>query len=44
MGFIAEELIAQIVPQAEYEFTCYSCFLVRRRSQIFRDERPRLLV
>ena len=27
MGFIAEELIAQIVPQAEYEFTCYSCFL-----------------
>lgn len=34
--FVAEELIVVIVPQAEDEFTCYSCFLVRHRSQIFR--------
>jgi hypothetical protein len=32
--FIAEELIIQIIPQAEDEFTCRSCFLVRHRSQI----------
>lgn len=35
--FVAEELIVQIVPQAEDEFTCHSCFLVRHRSQIFRE-------
>jgi hypothetical protein len=35
--FVAEELIVQIVPRAEDEFTCYSCFLVRHRSQIFRE-------
>ncbi|MCB5275528.1 hypothetical protein BJG92_03079 [Arthrobacter sp. SO5] len=29
-----EELIVQVIPQAEDEFTCYSCFLVRHRSQI----------
>jgi hypothetical protein len=32
--FIAEELIVQVIPQAEDEFTCYSCFPVRHRSQI----------
>ncbi|AXJ08944.1 DUF4193 family protein [Arthrobacter sp. PM3] len=39
--FVAEELIVQIVPQAEDEFTCYSCFLVRHRSQIFRKTNGR---
>lgn len=34
--FVAEELIVEIVPPAEDEFTCYSCCLVRHRSQIFR--------
>ncbi|GAA3666181.1 hypothetical protein GCM10023081_01230 [Arthrobacter ginkgonis] len=29
--FIAEEIIAQVIPQAEGDFTCYSCFLVRPR-------------
>lgn len=32
--FVAEELIVQVIPQAEDEFTCYSCFLVRHRSQL----------
>jgi hypothetical protein len=32
-----EELIIQVIPQADDEFTCYSCFLVRHRSQIVRD-------
>ena len=32
--FVAEELVVQVIPQAEDEFTCYSCFLVRHRSQI----------
>jgi hypothetical protein len=32
----AEELIIQVIPQADDEFTCYSCFLVRHRSQIAR--------
>ncbi|MBG0738847.1 DUF4193 domain-containing protein [Paeniglutamicibacter antarcticus] len=36
--FIAEELIVQVIPQAEDEFTCYSCFLVRHRSQIARQK------
>lgn len=35
--FVAEELIVQVIPQAEDEFTCYSCFLVRHRSQIARE-------
>lgn len=30
---VSEELIIQVVPQREDEFTCYSCFLVRHRSQ-----------
>lgn len=29
-----EELIIHVIPQAEDEFTCYACFLVRHRSQI----------
>ncbi len=33
---IVEELIVQVIPQAEDEFTCYSCFLVRHRSQLAR--------
>ena len=33
-----EELIIQVIPQAEDEFTCYSCFLVRHRSQIAREK------
>jgi hypothetical protein len=32
--FVVEELIVEVIPQAEDEFTCYSCFLVRHRSQI----------
>jgi Domain of unknown function (DUF4193) len=35
--FIAEELTVQVIPQAEDEFTCYSCLLVRHRSQIARQ-------
>ena len=35
--FIAEELIVQVIPQADDEFTCSSCFLVRHRSQIARQ-------
>ncbi|MDR7085103.1 hypothetical protein J2X01_004423 [Arthrobacter ginsengisoli] len=35
--FVAEELIVQVVPQAVDEFTCYSCFLVRHRSQLARE-------
>ncbi len=36
--FIAEELIVQVVPQADDEFTCWSCFLVRHRSQVARQK------
>ena len=36
--FVAEELVVQVIPQAEDEFTCYSCFLVRHRSQIARQK------
>ena len=36
--FVAEELIVQVIPQAEDEFTCYSCFLVRHRSQLAREK------
>ncbi|GAC1386053.1 MAG: DUF4193 domain-containing protein [Pseudarthrobacter sp.] len=32
--FIAEELIVHVIPQADDEFTCWSCFLVRHKSQI----------
>jgi hypothetical protein len=34
---VAEDLIVQVIPQAEDEFTCYSCFLVRHRSQRARE-------
>jgi hypothetical protein len=36
--FVAEELIVQVIPQAEDEFACYSCFLVRHRSQLAREK------
>lgn len=36
--FVVEELVVQIIPQAADEFTCYSCFLVRHRSQIAREQ------
>jgi hypothetical protein len=35
--FISEELTVEVVPQAADEFTCYSCFLVRHRSQVARE-------
>jgi hypothetical protein len=34
---ISDELIVQVIPQAADEFTCYSCFLVRHRSQVARE-------
>jgi hypothetical protein len=34
---ISDELIVQVIPQAADEFTCYSCFLVRHRSQLARE-------
>ena len=36
--FVSEELIVQVIPQAVDEFTCYSCFLVRHRSQLAREK------
>jgi hypothetical protein len=33
-----EELIIQVIPQRADEFTCYSCFLVRHRSQLDREK------
>jgi hypothetical protein len=33
-----EELKIEIMPQREDEFTCFSCFLVRHRSQIAREK------
>ena len=33
-----EELTVHVVPRQEDEFTCASCFLVRHRSQIAREE------
>ena len=35
--FVAEDLTVQVIPQAGDEFTCYSCFLVRHRSQLARE-------
>jgi hypothetical protein len=35
---VAEELIVEVVPAAADEFTCYSCFLVRHRSQIAKEK------
>ena len=34
---ISDELIVQVIPQGDDEFTCYSCFLVRHRSQVARE-------
>jgi hypothetical protein len=34
---VSEELTVHVVPQGEDEFTCYSCFLVRHRSQKARE-------
>lgn len=36
--FIAEELVVQVIPQASDEFTCWSCFLVRHRSQLAKEK------
>lgn len=33
-----EELLVHVVPAQADEFTCYSCFLVRHRSQIARED------
>jgi Domain of unknown function (DUF4193) len=33
-----EELVVQVVPPREDEFTCSSCFLVRHRSQVAREK------
>lgn len=33
-----EELVVQIIPPLEDEFTCMSCFLVRHRSQVAREK------
>ena len=35
--FVAEEVTVQVIPQAEDESTCYSCFLVRHRSPLARE-------
>lgn len=32
-----EELLIQVVPEQEDEFTCMSCFLVHHRSQLARE-------
>lgn len=32
-----EELVVQVIPPREDEFTCASCFLVRHRSQVARE-------
>lgn len=34
---IPDELIVEVIPQGIDEFTCYSCFLVRHRSQLARE-------
>lgn len=34
---ISDELVVQVIPQGADEFTCYSCFLVRHRSQLARE-------
>jgi hypothetical protein len=33
-----EELLIQVIPQQEDEFTCMSCFLVHHRSQLAREK------
>jgi hypothetical protein len=42
--FVAEELIVQIVPKAEDEFTCYSCSGPAPLPNLPRNERPHLLL
>jgi hypothetical protein len=39
--FVMEELVVEVVPQTKDEFTCYSCFIVRHRSQIAREKNGR---
>ena len=34
---VSEELVVQVIPQGKDDFTCYSCFLVRHRSQLARE-------
>ncbi|QDG88131.1 DUF4193 domain-containing protein [Pseudarthrobacter sp. NIBRBAC000502770] len=38
---VSEELIVQVIPQGKDEFTCSSCFLVRHRSQLAREDKGR---
>ncbi|MDP9936910.1 hypothetical protein J2T11_003278 [Paenarthrobacter nicotinovorans] len=38
---VSEELIVQVIPQSKNEFTCSSCFLVRHRSQLARENNGR---
>ena len=33
-----EELIIHVIPQEQDEFTCFSCVLVRHRTQIAREK------
>lgn len=33
-----EELLVRVVPEQDDEFTCLSCFLVRHRSQLAREQ------
>lgn len=35
--FVSDELIIHVIPQAQDEFTCHSCFLVRHKFQIARE-------
>ncbi|MBG0741550.1 DUF4193 domain-containing protein [Paeniglutamicibacter antarcticus] len=37
-----EELIVQVIPAQDDEFTCSSCFLVRHRSQVAREKNGKL--
>ncbi|NKX50512.1 DUF4193 domain-containing protein [Arthrobacter deserti] len=37
-----EELVVQVIPPREDEFTCSSCFLVRHRSQVARESKGSL--
>lgn len=34
---VNEELIVRVIPEAEDEFTCDSCFLIRHRSQLAQE-------
>jgi hypothetical protein len=35
---VNDELIVEVIPQAADEFVCYSCFLVRHRSQLAHEK------